>query len=249
MYLTGFSYPATLPYVPYVSPGEILRVMREARGIDSLREAARLGGISLGSVQRLENGTLTDKSISGTVLQGAAKYLQVSEQTVLDILGGRYDDVEDMTAYLRQMKHLEVFPEWVPVPVYGTASAGDSDAEPVMGQPPALAPRATLLRKGANLDRIRAYIVNGDCMISEGARNMEKNLADGDIIIVDPSKGYQDGDTVVAWWPDEEKMVVKRFRYERENIQLVPARPGRPSVVLSHEDQLMIIGPVVWRGG
>lgn len=52
MYLTGFSYPATLPYVPYVSPGEILRVMREARGIDSLREAARLGGISLGSVQR-----------------------------------------------------------------------------------------------------------------------------------------------------------------------------------------------------
>ncbi len=248
MYLIGFSPPATLTYMPYLSPGEIFRALREARGY-SFREAAKAGHISPGSVQRLENGTLTDKTITGVVLQGAARYLLISEQTVLDILGGRYDDVENITTYLEALRHLEVSPDWVPVPVYGTASAGDSEAEPLFGYPPALASRAALIRKGANLTQIRAYIVNGDCMISEGARHTEKNLADGDVIIVDPSKGYEDGDTVVAWWPDEEKMVVKRFRFERENIRLAPARPGRPSVVLSHEDQLMIIGPVVWRGG
>lgn len=248
VYLIQSSNHETLGFMPLLSPGEIFKAMRDAKNL-SLRQAAVLGGISHSSIQRLENDTLTDDAITGGIIKGAARYLEVSEQTVLDILGGRYDDVDDMSAYLEKMAHLEASPDWVPVPVYGSASAGDSSAEPIMGLPPAMANRSALIRKGANLSRLRAYVVNGDCMISSGAKHMDKNLADGDTIIVDPSKGYQDGDMVVAWWPDEEKMVVKRFRFEQENILLIPARPGHPTVVLEHEDQLMIIGPVVWRGG
>lgn len=248
MYLTGFTQDATLPYMPHLSPGAIFRLLRDAKGL-SIRQAAAKGGVSGGSVQRIENDTLTPESITGITLSGVASYLDISEQAVLDILGGQYDDVDNIAGFLKHMRHLEVTPDWIAVPVYGSASAGDSEPEPLFGHPPALANRAALIRKGANLTRIRAYIVNGDCMISEGAKHMDKNLADGDIIIVDPSKGYEDGDTVVAWWPEQEKMVVKRYRFERENIHLIPTRPGRPSVVLAHEDQLMIIGPVVWRGG
>lgn len=248
MYLTQASHSATLAYMPLLSPGEIFRALRDAKKLN-FRQAAEKGGISHGTVQRIENDTLTPSTITGVTITGVARYLEISEQTVLDILGGQYDDVDNMSDYLKQMEHLEVSPEWVPVPVYGSASAGDSSPEPLFGHPPALANRAVLARKGANIPRLRAYIVNGDCMISAGAMHMDKNLVDGDTIIVDPTKPVQDGDMVVAWWEEEQKMVVKRFRFERENIQLVPARPGRPSVILAHEDQLMIIGPVVWRGG
>lgn len=96
---------------------------------------------------------------------------------------------------------------------------------------------------------MRVYLVNGDCMISPEVARVEKNIAPYDYIAVDTGKRPRPGDVVVAYWPEEDKMVVKRFQVEREGIVLTPTAPGHPNVVLPHEDDLLIIGRVVMRTG
>jgi len=54
---------------------------------------------------------------------------------------------------------------------------------------------------------------------------------------------------VVAWWPGKEKMVVKRYKVEGENIILFPTKPMHPTVVLSNEEDVNIIGVVIARTG
>ena len=93
------------------------------------------------------------------------------------------------------------------------------------------------------------YRVNGDCMVSAEARNIERNIVHGDNVAVDTRRRPRPGDTVVAWWPDEQKMVVKRYRLERKGIVLYPLAPSAPALVLPHEDDVNVIGVVIWREG
>jgi len=110
-------------------------------------------------------------------------------------------------------------------------------------------PRQHLSRRGANIDRVVCYVVNGNCMLSPEAVRAERSFAPGDYVAVDPSKIPEPGDTVVAWWEDRELMVIKRYGLEDDTILLTPIAPGHPSITLPADAGNVIIGPVVWRGG
>lgn len=145
-------------------------------------------------------------------------------------------------------EYLQVRPDYIEFPVYETASAGVADAEPIEGGV-AFIPKAKLIEKGADPRHVVVYRVNGDCMVSAEARNIERNIVHGDNVAVDTRRRPAPGDTVVAWWPAEQKMVVKRYRVERQGIVLYPLAPAAPLLVLPHEDDVNIIGVVIWREG
>lgn len=247
MYRTRYAVERTLVFMPAKTPGEIFRELRDARRW-SYRDAALHAGLSHGSIQRAEGGDLTSDNVSGHVAKGLARAYGLSEQTVYDIFAGKYSDIANLKDYRERLKRYEVHPDWVAVPVFGSVSAGDADAEALL---PDLTyvPREVFRRHGSDPARVRAYRVNGSCMVSAEARRVDKNFAHGDTIVMDPDRTAEAGDVVVAWWEEQQVMVLKRFGIEREGIVLYPAAPGRPSIVLQHEDSLHVLGPVVWRGG
>ena len=149
---------------------------------------------------------------------------------------------------LQAASRLEVRPEWLKLPVYGAVAAGKEDAKPLSDEHVYI-PREKLRAKGANPDTVKVYLVNGDCMISNEAQRIQKNIAPGDYVAVDSERKPQPGDVVVAWWPREDKMVVKRFKIEGKDIVLYPVNPAHPNLVLDREEDVFILGTVVWRGG
>lgn len=247
MYLTRYARARTLGFMPKKTPGAIFKELREARGW-SFRDAATHAGLAHGSIQRAEGGDLTSDNASAHVVRGLARAYGLSEQTVHDIFSGQYSDVDSVRDLRQFLQKFEVHPDWVAVPVYGSVSAGDGEAEPLMAEF-TYVPRDVFRRRGSDPRRVRAFKVAGSCMISAEARRVDKNYVEGDTIVVDPDKIPVPGDVVVAWWEDEQVMVLKRFSYERESILLHPASPGRPTVVLPHEDLVAVLGPVIWRGG
>ncbi|MCS7219577.1 MAG: S24 family peptidase, partial [Thermus sp.] len=133
--------------------------------------------------------------------------------------------------------------------IYGSVAAGKKDAKPLEGEYVSV-PASFLRRKGVtNPQVVRVYKVNGDCMVSDEVRRMERNIAPGDYVFVDTSRRPRPGDVVVAWWPAGEKMVLKRYRVEGQNIVLYPASPAHPVVVLPSEEDVNIVGVVVARFG
>jgi SOS-response transcriptional repressor LexA len=229
------------------TPGDIFKELREARDW-SFRDAAKAAGVAHGTIQRAENGELTSDNVTAHVVKGLARAYGVSEQTIHDIFSGQYGDIDGLKDLRHYLRRFEVHPDWVAVPVYGSASAGDAAAEPSMTEF-SYVPREVFKRHGSDPRRVRAYRVNGSCMISAEAKRMDKNYVEGDTIVVDPEKIPEPGDVVVAWWADEQVMILKRYEIEREGIVLYPAAPGRSMVVLPHEDRAAVLGPVIWRGG
>ena len=45
------------------------------------------------------------------------------------------------------------------------------------------------------------------------------------------------------------KPAVKRFGVERDNVVLYPLSSSHPALELEAEDELKVLGEVVWRGG
>lgn len=149
---------------------------------------------------------------------------------------------------LEAARYLETSPTYIKFPVYDAASAGESEPAPIDGGV-AYILKEKLKARGADPRYVVVYRVNGDCMVSQEARMMERNIVHGDHIGVDTRRKPEPGDTVVAWWPADQKLVVKRYRVEREGILLYPLAPSAPTLVLPHEDDVNIIGTVIWREG
>jgi SOS-response transcriptional repressor LexA len=149
---------------------------------------------------------------------------------------------------LAQVSRFQVTPKWQTFKVQGVVSAGSAPAGE-RDDDEIIIPREHLIKKGADPNFVRVYLVNGDCMISEEARRSHKNIASGDYVAIDVKNKAKSGDIVVAWWAEEEKLVIKRFKVEREQVILYPTSPAHPPLVLQHEDDAKILGRVVWRGG
>ena len=149
---------------------------------------------------------------------------------------------------LQAVSRLEVTPEWLRLPVYGAVAAGKEDAKPLATSTFTSHAKNCAL-KGPTPTRSRSTSSTGDCMISNEAQRIQKNIAPGDYVAVDSSRKPQPGDVVVAWWPREDKMVVKRFKIEGKDIVLYPVNPRTPNLVLDREEDVFILGTVVWRGG
>ena len=113
-------------------------------------------------------------------------------------------------------------------------------------------PLEKLKQKGVDPKHVRCYLVNGGCLTSGEAR-YKRDIKNGDYIAVERhdlgGRRPQAGDTVLAYWEAEDKMVVKVYKIEREGIVLMPTNPAHPNIVLPHEQELMILGRVVLRLG
>ena len=230
---------------------EAVRARRQQFGMSQQDVVAASGGVMYQSeVSRLERGIVhptEDLSLEKFfALLDALEWslTQFTEATGLKVPFASQEQAEALQAVSR----LEVRPEWVKFPVYGAVSAGKKDPEPLEYEA-VFIPREKLRAKGADPDAVKVYLVNGDCMISNEAQRIQKNIAPGDYVAVDPGRKPQPGDVVVAWWTEEDKMVVKRYKIEGKDIVLYPVNPAHPNLVLGNEEDVYILGTVVWRGG
>lgn len=231
-----------------------LRSRRKALGLSQQAVAASSRGrLSQSDVSRLERGLLhpteglpIEKFLA---LLGALEWslAAFSHATGLEVAGRQ--QAEDLhREALQAASRLEVQPEWLEFPVYGSVAAGEEGGETLpLGW--AYIPREKLRARGAVPEDVRVYLVNGDCMISGEAQRVQKNIAPGDYVAVDSRRKPRPGEVVVAYWPAEDKLVVKRYRIEGREIVLYPVNPAHPNLVLPSEDEVFILGTVVWRGG
>lgn len=235
--------------MPLTKPtsGARIHALRQRRGL-SLRQAARVTGLSHGTIRNLEERIGRWDGVQVATLQALARGYGVGLASINRIAEDREPLDGEPLGDVGEIEAYRVHPDWIVFPVFGSVSAGDAVPEPLTGEI-AYIPREHLQRRGAAEETVRVYVINGSCMVSDEARRVEKNFAPGDYIAVDFSKGYEIGDPVVAWWPDENVMVIKRYKVEGENIVLYPLSSSRPQMVLPDEDSVNILGPVVWRGG
>lgn len=201
-------------------------------------------------ISRIERGV--SQPLESLSLKELLSYLSVLELTLESFmkLTGLVFSLESLEQAdtLEQVKRFQVKPKWQRFKVLGTVSAGSSSGSDKNDEE-IIIPREHLIKKGADPKFVRVYLVNGDCMISEEARRSHKNIASGDYVAIDVKNKAKSGDIVVAWWAEEEKLVIKRFKVEREQVVLYPTSPAHPPLVLQHEDDAKILGRVIWRGG
>jgi repressor LexA len=201
-------------------------------------------------ISRIERGV--SQPLESLSLKELLAYLSVLELTLESFmkLTGLVFSLESLEQAdtLEQVKRFQVKPKWQRFKVLGTVSAGKAPSNDRSDEE-IIIPREHLIKKGADPKFVRVYLVNGDCMISEEARRSHKNIASGDYVAIDVKNKAKSGDIVVAWWAEEEKLVIKRFKVEREQVVLYPTSPAHPPLVLQHEDDAKILGRVIWRGG
>ena len=231
------------------TPGARLKQLRERLGL-SLRQAAkRAETISYSTLRNLEERAGSWETVQlGTLRALARAYgIQMDHLVAIAFMGEEVPDLAEVS--LPGVEHLEVHPDWVTFPVYGSADAGDIGAASPGEDEVVYIPREHLTRKGVQLDSVRVFQVNGACMVSDEARRIEKNYAPGDYVAVDVTRPARAGDVVVAWWEDKSLMVIKRLLVDSEGVVLHPLSQSRSSMVLPNASDVRVIGPVVWRGG
>jgi len=116
------------------------------------------------------------------------------------------------------------------VPVLGTIAAGAPIEE--MEVPDSLDLR-DLIPRGTEVFALR---VRGDSMIGDSIR-------DGDIVLVEGRKNFDEGDIVVAVLPDDNQVTLKRVYRESDHFRLQPSNPRmQPILVDSVEIRGVVTG-------
>ena len=57
----------------------------------------------------------------------------------------------------------------------------------------------------------------------KGTSMIDALIADGDVVIIQPSQRAENGDMVVAWLKQEEEATLKKFYLEGDRVRLQPA--------------------------
>jgi SOS-response transcriptional repressor LexA len=117
--------------------------------------------------------------------------------------------------------------DWKPtlnVPLLGTVSAGFSPSAAF--DPGSVIQVDPTLLRGHTTDTLYAVIVNGNSMLSEGARY--EGVRPGSTVIVDAAEAPQHGDIVVAYVPDYDLNVLKLYQ-EGPETALVSVNPAGPT--------------------
>lgn len=231
------------------TPGERLKTLRERLGW-SLREAAKAAEtVSYSTLRNLEQraGSWHGVPLGTLVAVGRAYGLPIDRLIAYALAG---DETPDVAAeVLKKLAELEVHPDWIAFPVYGTVDAGDIGAATPGEDEVAFIPKEHLMRRGALRENIRVFHVVGGCMVSDEVRRVDKNYAPGDYVAVDVTRPPQTGDVVVAWWNERDLMVIKRFGVDQETVVLHPLSSARATIVLPNAGDVHVLGPVIWRGG
>lgn len=105
------------------------------------------------------------------------------------------------------------------VPILGTIAAGS----PIdVLETPEVLDLCELVAPGTEVFALR---VRGDSMIGDSIR-------DGDLVLVESRKQFNDGDIVVAILPDDEQVTLKRIYRESGRIRLQPSNPVMEPLLL-----------------
>lgn len=79
--------------------------------------------------------------------------------------------------------------------------------------------------------------VRGDSMSGAG-------IGDGDLLIVDRSKGFANGKIVIAAWEGE--LTVKRLKIKNKRVFLIPENPAYPEFDITDNEETAIWGVVTY---
>lgn len=185
----------------------------------SLREAAKLAGISHVHVKDIEN----DK-------------IKPSFEKIINLLRAYHADIQEFlreTGYLPQDVELASIGKLNSVPVISWVAAGAWHDACDIFQPGDADEWITSDVKGENIFALR---VVGD--------SMEPEFIEGDIIIIDPHVTPNPGDYVIAK-NDEGEATLKQLKQYGGIQVLHPLNPKYPDIELSESRQHVIVGKVV----
>jgi predicted transcriptional regulator len=257
MAILAYKMPARIP-----TPAESLPTwavaLKQRRAIElslSQEEIALRTNGSLHQlrVSRAERGHIhPTKDLSSEELWSLIKSLEWSGEEFEDATGLKIPGFQRRTKSaldeaLEAMTYLEADIDWVPIEVVGVVDANfDDTVQNKSLNKVAMFPRDKL--KGSDLKKVKAYFVNGDCMISDEARRMEKSIAPGDYIAVELGRPVEVGEVVVGWWVKKRKMIVKRFGLDGDKVLLYPTNKAHP-VLEMQEDEFVAIGKFLARAG
>ncbi len=70
----------------------------------------------------------------------------------------------------------------------------------------------------------------------KGTSMIDALIADGDIVILEPTQTANDGDTVAVWLKDEEEVTLKKIHFEKDHVRLQPANPLMEPIITPSEN-------------
>ena len=231
------------------TPGTRLRELRERLGLSLRQAAARSESISYGAIRQLENRLGSWDRVELGTLAALSRAYQIPLCDLVQFVIESDDSPDISATVIKGWEQLEVHPDWVAFPVFGTVDAGDIGAVTPGSDEVAYIPVEHLIRKAALRENVRVFHVHGSCMVSDEVKRIEKNYASGDYVAVDTQRAPKPGEVVVAWLDEPKTLVIKRWRVDAENVLFHPLSNARPSVRVRDVSEAQIIGPVIWRGG
>lgn len=208
------------------TPGHALYVRRAELGLTRADvERATNNRVTEKTLQRYENG---ENDLSVMNLDLYRSLLEALQWSATD-----FQLATDVNVRAPEIPGAQPYRTTIAVPFVGTASAGlGHDAEmnhshemvPLDARLPGLMNRAA--------DTLRLVKINGDSMVSETAA---RGIAPGSMVVVEIDAVPRDNDIVVAWLPERETIVVKRYRESSDAI-LRSINPRGPVFRVSEED-------------
>ena len=241
--------PFSLPDMGEHTPGTRLKELRQRLGL-SLRQAAqRAETINHNTIYFLEQRVGSWEHVELGTLSALSRAYQIPLDKLVRFVFITDDTPDISKDVVKGWEQLEVHPDWVAFPVFGTVDAGDIGAATPGENEVAYIPVEHLIRRGALRENVRVFHVNGSCMVSDEVKRIEKNYASGDYVAVDTARAPQTGEIVVAWLDDRELMVIKRWGIDTKGVVFHPLAGSRPPVRVDDPSDARIIGPVIWRGG
>lgn len=239
-------------------PGQIFQELREARGIPSARQAAKLVGISHTRIREIEDApgrigmrTSTAQAFARAysvhvnlihqIASGVLENLPSDLDASTDHVGGESDR---HTGYRRDRPRGRVNP----VRFLGTVSAG-LNADGVM-QPIEYLAVSDFFTNGHDPDELFALEVTGDSMVSEDKR---QEIPPGSIVLISENLAPRDGMVVVAWLENEDIAVLKTFHHgdDTETTWLLSHNPDHKPILIDESTPAVIRGVMVgqWKRG
>ena len=208
------------------TPGHALYVRRAELGLTRVDvERITSGRVTEKTLQRYENG---ENDLSVMNLDFYRSLLEALQWTAAD-----FQTATGVNVRAPEIPGAQPYRNTIEVTFVGTASAGlGRDAEmntsnevvPLDARFPGLRNRAA--------DTLRLVSINGDSMVSETA---SRGIEPGSMVVVEIDAVPRDNDVVVAWLPERETVVVKRYRESSDAI-LRSINPRGPVFRVSEED-------------
>ena len=219
--------------------GSKIQKLREDKGL-SQEQVARMAGLSVGYLSKLEQGAETHQNPTLKTLKSIAKILEVPLYilTVEDGIKELEKGWKALSKHSQLPKKLESLVNSVKqqssvrsLPVLGGASCGKwkdaNDMDYPAGHADEFIPAPT---KDPNAFIVRAQ---GDSMIND-------QIKEGDYLVIEPNTPIKNGNIVLAWDPKNGCTIKKFYKKPDGSIILVAANPKYPPIEVEPNEDFRV---------